>query len=51
MRDEHVPEWGNSFQGATGGVFWPLTYFWRTDRCVRGRAGKLLGGIKWPLDG
>ena len=32
------------------GLFQPPDYFCSTSGCIKGRAGKLLGGIRWLLD-
>ena len=43
-------KWGKSHQLAGGGFLQPPDYFCSTSGCIRGRAGKLLCGIRQLLD-
>ena len=42
-------KWGKSHQLAGGGSLQPPDYFCSTSGCIRGRASKLLGGIRQLL--
>ena len=44
-------KWGKSHRLAGGGSLQPPDYFCSTSGCIRGRASKLLGGIRQLLTG
>ena len=44
-------KYGKSPELSGGRFLWPPDCFWSIGEHIRGKAGKLVGGIRWLLDG